>query len=103
LTLSFDLYILKSWDGNSPTYGPDRWSVAVEGGPTLLATTFSNNFKTATDSSFQDYPVANSAPQTGAAAVNVLGYGFWFGDAVYHFSFTFAHTGGSAGIVFPAA
>ena len=26
LKISFDLYILKSWDGLSPAYGPDRWS-----------------------------------------------------------------------------
>ena len=24
LELRFDLYVLKSWDGNSPAYGPDR-------------------------------------------------------------------------------
>src|SRR2546427_5404288 len=31
LKVSFDLLILKSWDGNSPAYGPDRWSLAVTG------------------------------------------------------------------------
>src|SRR5215470_5014918 len=45
-TVSFDLYILKSWDGNNPNYGPDRWRLAVAGGATLLDATFSNNFKT---------------------------------------------------------
>ena len=43
--LSFELYVLKSWDGNNTTYGPDRWSVSVEGVGTLLNTSLSNNFK----------------------------------------------------------
>ena len=103
LTLDFDLYILKSWDGNNPTYGPDRWSVAISGGPTLLSTTFSNNFKTGSDLSLQDYPSTNSPPQTGAFATNQLGYGFWFGDAAYHMSFTFPHTASSVTVVFSSS
>jgi uncharacterized protein (TIGR03437 family) len=90
-TVSFDLYILKSWDGNNPNYGPDRWSLSVGGGATLLDTTFSNNFKTgAYDLSQQNYPTANSLPQTAAVAVNSLGYTF-YGDAIYHLTFTFPH------------
>ena len=92
-TVSFDLYVLKSWDGNNPNYGPDRWSLSVEGGATLLDTTFSNNAKTgAYDLSLQDYPVAGSPPQMSASAVNALGYQF-FGDAIYHLTFTFPHAG----------
>lgn len=90
-TVSFDLYILKSWDGNNPNYGPDRWGLKVRGGPTLLDTTFSNNFKTGSyDLSLQTYPTANSAPQTRATAANSLGYRF-YGDSVYHLTFTFPH------------
>ena len=103
MTLGFDLYILKSWDGDSPTYGPDRWKVGLVGGPTLLDTTFSNNFKTATDLSFQSYPSPGSAPQTGAVAVNTLGYGFWFGDTTYRLAFTFPHSAGSATVVFSSS
>lgn len=91
VTVAFDLFILKSWDGNNPNYGPDRWWLRVEGGPMLLNTTFSNNPKTAAyDLSLQDYPVPNSRAQTGARAVNTLGYNF-YGDATYHLQFTFAH------------
>jgi hypothetical protein len=91
-TVSFDLYILKSWDGNNPNYGPDRWSLSVAGGSTLLDTTFSNNPKTgAYDLSLQNYPAPNSAPQTSAAVVNSLGYTF-YGDSIYHLTFTFSHT-----------
>ena len=90
--VTFDLYILKSWDGNNPNYGPDRWSLRVEGGATLLDTTFSNNFKIAPyDLSLQNYPAAGSKPQSGAAAVNTLGYKF-YGDSIYHLTFDFPHS-----------
>jgi hypothetical protein len=89
-SVAFDLLVLKSWDGNSPQFGPDRWTLKVRGGPTLLDTTFSNNFKTDTERTFQDYPRKRSRPRTGAAAAGTLGYDF-FGDSVYHLSFTFPH------------
>jgi uncharacterized protein (TIGR03437 family) len=94
-TVGFDLYVLKSWDGNNPNYGPDRWSLSVEGGATLLDTTFSNNPKTgAYDLSLQNYPSVNSLPQTSKASVNSLGYSF-YGDSIYHLTFTFPHTAGT--------
>jgi len=41
-SVAFDLYVLKRWDGKNPTMGPtDRASVSVQGGRTLLDTTFS--------------------------------------------------------------
>ena len=93
VTVTFDLYILKSWDGNNPNYGPDRWSLSVQGGRRLLDTTFSNNPKTgAYDLSLQNYPAANSPPQTAASSVNTLGYKF-YGDSIYHLTFTFPHKG----------
>src|SRR5260370_1425938 len=92
-TVTFDLYILKSWDGNNPNYGPDRWSLGVAGGPMLLDTTFSNNFKTGVyDLSLQNYPSPNSMPQTSAAAVSTLGYTF-YGDSTYRLSLPFGHNG----------
>src|SRR5262249_23724 len=91
-SVTFDLYILKSWDGNNPNYGPDRSSFTLEGGATLLDTTFSNHFKTGpNDLSLQNYPAANSTPQTSAAAVNTLGYTF-YGDSIYHLTFQFSHS-----------
>jgi hypothetical protein len=90
VTLEFDLYVLKSWDGNNPTYGPDRWRLRVQDGPTLLDTTFSNNPKTGADLSQQNYPAANSPHESGAASVNTLGYTF-YGDSTYHLSFSFPH------------
>jgi hypothetical protein len=95
--VSFDLYVLKSWDGNSPLYGPDRFRVSVAGGPKLLNTTFSNNPKVREDGSYQSYPgssseAASNPPQTGAASTGTLGYSNFFKDSVYHLSFEFPHT-----------
>ena len=92
ITVTFDLYILKSSDGNNQTYGPDRWSLRVADGPTLLGSAFSNNPKTGADLSQQNYPVPNSPRQRGATSVNTLGYTF-YGDSIYHLSFSFPHAG----------
>jgi hypothetical protein len=90
-TVAFELMVLKSWDGSSPRYGPDRFCLRVKDGPILLDTTFSNNPKLKEDQSFQDYPRAHVKAQAGASAVRTLGYTF-FGDSIYHLSFTFPHT-----------
>jgi hypothetical protein len=90
VAVACDLLVLKSWDGSSPRYGPDRWKLSVLDGPMLLDTTFSNNPKLETDGSSQDYPESASRPQSGAAAVNSLGYDF-FGDSIYRLNFTFPH------------
>ena len=97
VVVSFDLYILKSWDGNSERYGPDRFTVRVRGGPELLDTTFSNNPKVREDGSYQSYPAssgeaASNPPQTGAVSTGTLGYSNFFKDSVYHLSFEFPHT-----------
>src|SRR5260370_35638883 len=83
LKASFDLLILKSWDGNSPAYGPDRWSESVAGGPPLRATSFSNNPKVAAEGSHQDYPKPQSAPHTGAVSTGTLDYDGFFNDSIY--------------------
>lgn len=41
--IAFDLFIGKSWDGNSTVYGPDSWSLTT-GSTTLINTTFNNMF-----------------------------------------------------------
>lgn len=97
VAISFDLYVLKSWDGNSRPYGPDRFLVRVGGGPVLLDTTFSNNPKVREDGSYQSYPRSggeeeSNPPHTGAARVGTLGYGNFFKDGVYHLSFDFPHS-----------
>jgi hypothetical protein len=92
LRLTFDLLVLKSWDGNSPTYGPDRWTLSVAGGPVLLDTTFSNNPKVIKEGSRQNFPQPQAMPRTGAARTNTLGCAF-FGDSIYPLAFTFSHSG----------
>jgi hypothetical protein len=92
LRVSFDLYVLKSWDGNSPAYGPDSWSLGVEDGPILFTSSFSNNQKVRTEGSYQDYPIPGSLPHSGAVARNTLGCRF-FGDSIYALEFVFAHSG----------
>jgi hypothetical protein len=92
VTVSFDLYVIQSWDGVGPDYGPDVWQLSVNGGPVLLNTTFSN---TGEDGHQQSYPGSYSGgalydAYTGAAEINTLGYGF-YGDSVYKLSFTFKH------------
>ena len=43
LRLRFDLLLLGSADGNRTEFGPDSWSVMVDGGATLFSTTFANS------------------------------------------------------------
>ena len=100
LQLAFDLYTLKSWDGNSPAHGRDRFILNVTDRPTLLDTTFSNNPKTDTDGSYQDYPVTNSLPWAGMLSTNTLGYTGFFYDGIYRFQFTFAHNGSNVTLNF---
>lgn len=45
INLSFKLFVIQSWDGYSPYnygYTPDEWKLDVEGGQTLLFTSFDN-------------------------------------------------------------
>jgi hypothetical protein len=116
-TVSFSLYLIRSWDGNDTTVvngdplGPDIWSLGVGGGPTLLSATFSNGNPVA-GQSYSPFPGALSCnagynavypagtynPMTGAAECYSLGYTFTDPivtdesmDSVYNFSFMFAH------------
>jgi len=125
--VSFDLYIIRSWDGNQTEnfstlladrifnslpvaagIGPDEWSLQVSGGErprTLVHTTFSNwtilGFRQAFPGAFMlgDYPA-----QTGASATNTLGYiydGFEM-NATYHLTYTFPHSASSLELEFSA-
>ena len=62
-TVSFDLFVIRSWDGsyteNTPSgcCGPDEWDLSVANGPTLLRSSFSNVDLPAYPQSFPDaYP-----------------------------------------------
>jgi len=91
VTVSFDLYVIQSWDGVGPDYGPDVWRLSVDGGPVLLNTTFSNTNGEHLQSYPGSYPGGGEYDAyTGASEINTLGYEF-YGDSVYRMSFTFNH------------
>jgi hypothetical protein len=128
-TVSFSLYLIRSWDGNDTTevngdpLGPDTWSLGVAGGPTLLSATFSNGNRVA-GQSYSPFPGALSCnpgynavypagtynPMTGASECYSLGYTFTdpnvtdeHMDSVYNFSFMFAHNASDLVLDFSAA
>lgn len=94
VTVAFDLFIIRSWDGNSETWGPDVWDLSVDGGPTLFHTTFSYGGEQAYPDA---YPGGAHPARTGAAETNTLGYSFVYAretlqaDSVYHLQVTFPH------------
>ncbi|MDD1457444.1 hypothetical protein MEN95_21380, partial [Dolichospermum sp. ST_sed7] len=85
VSLEFDLFILKSWDGSYSGTG-DFFTLSIAGGQTLLNTTFTLY------SNQQAYPGTfgnETYPgRTGATENNTLGY-YYDGDSVYHISSTF--------------
>lgn len=113
ITLAFDLYVIRSWDGNIISFGgPDVFRVQDLGGALDFQTTFSNNypFGGQFNQAFPgSYPGSNYPTQTGAAEKQTLGYvfnEFTLGpipmDAVYHFNFTFPHSGSPMVLAFQA-
>lgn len=114
--LIFDLYLLRSWDGNREYFfpranrpplllGPDQWRLS-SGPLALLATTFSNwlskeghvgNWTQAFPGS---YPGLDYPSMAGAAERNSLCYSYWGGetndpepmDSIYHQHVIFEHT-----------
>ena len=96
VTVSFDLHIIQSWDGNANWLGgPALWELSVAGGPTLLRSTFLNvdgyYWSWSVGQSYPDsYPGGNHPPRTGADEINTLGYGF-YGDSTYKLSYIFNH------------
>jgi len=111
VTVSFDLFIIRSWDGNQLWHlgdpnthsrvGPDVWDLNVGGGPTLLHTTFSNVMLPLFSQAYPDaYPGGDHPVCTGATENNTLGYTL---DAVYQLSFTFSHSASSLALNFSAS
>jgi hypothetical protein len=109
LTLSFDLYIIETWDGNGGTYqsNADEWRLTGPSGQVLIDTSFSN-----CDRESQAYPwplgVGSSYAYSGAQATGSLGYGLicyyteGVGDSTYHFQVTVNHALPAATFTFEA-
>lgn len=103
ITVSFDVYLIRSWDGVDATWGTDSLVVNTDG-VFLGCTTFANN-----SDEQQNYNggIGNAASQcgsgtttafqTGATGVNTLGY-LWYPpdadpqDAKYNIAFLIPHT-----------
>lgn len=94
ITTSFDLYVLRTWDGNDGD--GDIWSLDILNGPSLLRTTFSNHDFYPQRQAFPDqYPGGDNDPRTGAAENNTLGFTYdphGVIDSVYNLTFTFPHS-----------
>ena len=99
-TISFDLYIHDSWDGNKTAPdGPDIWQMLVDGN-TYINTTFSNlpciagNF-CSPQSYPSNYPNNYNNPKTGAYRTDLPGVCSQArpnGTTLYKITKTFTHT-----------
>jgi hypothetical protein len=101
ISISFDLYIHDTWDGNKPPPdGPDIWEMLVDGNP-YINTTFSNSpcgadYFCAPQSYPFDYPNSYNNPKTGAyrtdlpGACSMLGIPNW--TTQYKIVKTFKHS-----------
>ena len=106
ITVSFDLFILLSWDGswNGNSDGPDRWRLQAAGGPVLLDATFNNVTRALNQPYYnagQTFPGTFGSsvfpPYTGCAESNTLGYIYASTpcDSVYKLSYTLPQSGSS--------
>ncbi len=87
-TISFDLYLIDSWDGNASGPGPDIWQCKMDD-EIILRTTFSNLEESNYNQSYpEEYPNGNYPAGKDAIAIDSLGYSF-YGDSVYRLSFEF--------------
>lgn len=116
VTLSFDLYVIHSWDGNQAIaprgfiaetldelVGPDRWQLETDN-VRRLDTTFSNwpEFRQAYPGNF---PHGDHPAWTGAIEVNTLGYEYEgiAQDAVYRIIVSFPHSADALTLEFISA
>jgi len=95
VTVLFDLYILRTWDGDNPGDGPDVWGLKLEDTAVLINTTFTIGSaikqRFACKSGEEATPACQGSGAVGpfGAAINSLGYNW--GDSVYKIKRTFAH------------
>lgn len=116
ITVNFDMYVLRDWDGFIPSSTSpminDRWKFGVDD-KTIMDTTFGADTRTQNAQSYpgqymqQDHPT-----NSGAAGVGTLGFGLSYNycpridrpaDAVYKMNFTVPHNNNSAVLCFSAS
>ncbi|WP_438035657.1 trypsin-like serine peptidase [Sorangium sp. So ce204] len=95
--VSFDLYIMKTWDGNSTWWGPDVWTFSSDG-QVRINTTFSMS-PDLSQAYPGTYPGADHPARMGEAVDDSLGYGL-AGDSVYRFRMAIPHSEGSLSLDF---
>jgi hypothetical protein len=100
IRVTFDLYIIRSWDGN---INPDKWQFKVDGQSWLLTTFDNQDYYSDHSQAYPDnYGAGSHPPRTGAKENNTLGYKFDGRpmDAVYVFSFTIPHSSANLVLTF---
>lgn len=106
LCLSLDAFIIRTWDGNGPDFGPDIWQVRIMDGPTLIRTTFSNKPIQTPQAYPADFPLGAYAAGTGASERGTLGYPYdntSSCDSVYSLTIPIAHSSNRIEIEFSTA
>lgn len=95
LRISFQLILIRSWDGEHGQWGPDTWRVDIEPGPVLLETSFGYGEVPGSQAYPDERPAGRNPMETGAKAVDSLGYVYSSNrspaDAVYEMSFAIPH------------
>lgn len=93
IRVEFDLILIRTWDGNKPKIGPDRWSFKTDDGRAWVDHTFANTNSNEDALATQSFPSTlageQSPPTTGAIAVNNIG-GLDL-DSTYRMQFTIPH------------
>ena len=119
LNISFDLYVIRTWDGNASGVGGEEWDLSIwdtdsgqwqvlQQNGKDLHTGFSNM---STDQAYPDsYSSGNYSPRTGAAEINTLGFRYAnpptnpITDAVYRIQVdSISHTEDSVQLKFSAS
>ena len=112
LSVSFDLFVIKSWDGDVTDEGPDLFTLEADG-QKMLQYSFSSHdiqARQRTQSYPAQYPTRHFPFGTGALEKNTLGYSWnsaWGAplhntDTVYHLVGTMQHSAGAMNLVFKA-
>lgn len=96
LTLSFDLYLFQTWDGNNTTYGPDYFSISSSAAPIAGSWTFTNH-----QLQGQSYPQATPTENYGGLGNPGATYVYrGLGPTGDHSFWTAAHTDGGFSVTF---
>ncbi|MEM6883401.1 MAG: redoxin domain-containing protein [Verrucomicrobiota bacterium] len=93
ITVEFDLYLFRSWNGNNTREGMDIFTVMLGDGRILHRTNFSQRFSKQTQAFPGFYPLHRMPSRTGAMESNTLGSSFKGkpSSSVYRLTRTFPH------------